>query len=85
MSETGAEQTGVPAVDEALTALDGLEERPVDEHPAVFESVHGALRSVLDRRPGRLTGPDRCHPVACVWTRSWSVADSPAPASTPAS
>lgn len=47
MSETGAEQTGVPAVDEALSALEGLEERPVDEHPAVYESVHGALRAVL--------------------------------------
>ena len=52
MSETGAEQTGVPAVDEALTALEGLEERPVDEHPAVFESVHGALRSVLNGDQG---------------------------------
>jgi len=52
MSETGAEQTGVPAVDEALTVLEGLEERPVDEHPAVFESVHGALRSVLNGDQG---------------------------------
>ena len=52
MSETGAEQTGVPAVDEALSALEGLEERPVDEHPAVFESVHAALRSVLNGDQG---------------------------------
>ena len=39
--------TGVPAVDDALARLTALEELPVDEHPAVFESVHGSLRGVL--------------------------------------
>ena len=39
--------TGVPAVDAALARLEGLEERPVEEHPEVFEAVHGALRSAL--------------------------------------
>ena len=39
--------TGVPAVDAALARLDGLEERPVEEHPEVFEAVHGALRGAL--------------------------------------
>ena len=39
--------TGVPAVDDALDRLTSLEGLPVDEHPAVFESVHGSLRGVL--------------------------------------
>ncbi|GAA2120455.1 hypothetical protein [Nocardioides bigeumensis] len=39
--------TGVPAVDAALARLEGLEERPVEEHPEVFEAVHGALRGAL--------------------------------------
>ncbi len=39
--------TGVPAVDDALARLTALDELPVDEHPAVFESVHGSLRGVL--------------------------------------
>ncbi|MEO5854220.1 MAG: hypothetical protein ABIQ15_17065 [Nocardioides sp.] len=54
MSATGPEElfdspesTGVAAVDEAMVSLHDLDERPVDEHPAVFESVHGALRAVL--------------------------------------
>ena len=52
LGQTGAEQTGVDAVDEALRTLAGLEGRPVDVHPAVFESVHGALRSVLNGDQG---------------------------------
>lgn len=54
MSQTGPEgfsdapeSTGSHAVDEALTSLDGLDSRPVDEHPAAFEAVHDALRAVL--------------------------------------
>lgn len=54
MSQTGPEEfsdapesTGVDAVDEALASLHGLESRPVDEHPVVFEAVHDALRAVL--------------------------------------
>jgi len=39
--------TGLPAVDDALARLGTLDELPVDEHPAVFESVHGSLRGVL--------------------------------------
>jgi len=50
--QTGVEQTGVDAVDEALRTLAGLEERPVREHPAVFESAHGALRAVLNGDQG---------------------------------
>lgn len=45
------ESTGVPAVDEVLAAFDGLEERPVDEHVAVFEQAHERLRRALDAQP----------------------------------
>lgn len=41
------EPTGDAAVDEAMTVLDGLDERPVREHVAVFEAVHGALSDRL--------------------------------------
>lgn len=43
----GLADTGVPAVDDALARLAALDELPVDEHPAVYESVHGSLRGVL--------------------------------------
>ena len=39
--------TGDPAVDEALTRLEGLAELPVREHVAVFDAVHGALQDRL--------------------------------------
>jgi len=39
--------TGDDAVDEALRELDGLAERPVREHVAVLEAVHGALSDRL--------------------------------------
>ena len=39
--------TGDHAVDAALTALEGLDERPVREHVKVFEAVHGALADRL--------------------------------------
>jgi len=47
VSDAATGSTGVDAVDEALTSLDNLGDRPVEEHPAVFESVHEALRAVL--------------------------------------
>jgi hypothetical protein len=40
---------GHPAVDEVLASLDGLDDRPVDEHVAVFESAHDRLRAVLSQ------------------------------------
>ncbi|WP_181407696.1 hypothetical protein [Nocardioides sambongensis] len=43
--------TGIEDVDAALTAVAGLEERPVDEHAATFEEAHGALRRTLDDPP----------------------------------
>jgi hypothetical protein len=45
---TDAESTGHGAVDAVLASLEGLEERPVAEHVAVFESAHDSLRSALN-------------------------------------
>ena len=44
-------RTGDEAVDGVLDSLDGLDERPVDEHVAVFENAHERLRGALDARP----------------------------------
>ena len=52
MSEaTEPEPTGLPAVDEVLASLDRLDELPVAEHVAVFESAHEGLRGALADRP----------------------------------
>ena len=67
--------------------VERLDERPVDEHVAVFERAHEQLRAALDadRRPAsRAPRPDRCRRDACGWTPSWSAAAWPARASTPA-
>jgi hypothetical protein len=39
--------TGDPQVDEALRKLADLAELPLNEHPAVFEQIHGALTGAL--------------------------------------
>ncbi len=39
--------TGDPQVDAALDKLADLAERPLNEHPAVFEQIHGALTGAL--------------------------------------
>jgi hypothetical protein len=39
--------TGDPQVDEALRKLADLAELPLNEHPAVFERIHGALTGAL--------------------------------------
>lgn len=41
-------RTGNEAVDEVLASLEGLEERPLEEHVAVFERAHERLRGALD-------------------------------------
>ena len=41
--------TGHPAVDAVLASLEGLEDMPVHDHVAVFESAHDSLRRVLDQ------------------------------------
>jgi len=40
--------TGDTRVDQVLASLDGLDERAVEEHPAVFEAAHASLRAALD-------------------------------------
>jgi len=53
MSETEPEtpepvRTGVGDVDAVLDSVEALDQRPVEEHPAVFESAHDQLRRSLD-------------------------------------
>lgn len=42
-----AEPTGDPRVDAVLESLTSLGELPVEEHVAVFEAAHDALRGAL--------------------------------------
>ena len=44
-------RTGVERVDAVVDAVSGLDDRPVDEHVAVFESAHDELRRTLDAPP----------------------------------
>ena len=53
-----AEGTGHPAVDAVLASLEGLEDMPVHEHVAVFESAHDSLRQVLDQAADEATAGD---------------------------
>lgn len=46
-------RTGDPAVDAVLDQVDALEQVPVEEHVAVFEAAHEALRGALDGRSER--------------------------------
>lgn len=56
----GPGTTGDPQVDAALDKLADLADLPLNQHPAVFEQVHGALTGALgtldsgtaDYRPG---------------------------------
>jgi hypothetical protein len=41
-------RTGVADVDEVITAVEELEERPIEEHVGVFETAHERLRRALD-------------------------------------
>lgn len=43
----GLPHTGHPEVDAALASLEGLQDKPVEEHAAVFEAAHERLRVVL--------------------------------------
>ena len=40
--------TGDERVDEAVARLDDLDERDVDEHADVYDTIHGDLADVLD-------------------------------------
>jgi hypothetical protein len=43
----GSGTTGDPQVDAALGKLADLAELPLNEHPAMFEQIHGALAGAL--------------------------------------
>ena len=54
-SAADAAPTGDARVDDAVAGLNRLEGRPVDEHVAILEEVHGRLRDILgelDEAPG---------------------------------
>ncbi len=50
------EATGNPTVDAVLESLAGLEDTPVDEHVAVFETAHDTLRGALANAGNPPTG-----------------------------
>ncbi len=50
-------RTGVESVDAVLAAVEQLEERPVEEHVALFETAHESLRRALDSQPPATTTP----------------------------
>jgi hypothetical protein len=50
-------RTGSSRVDEVIRAVEELEERPIEEHVAVFESAQVQLRRALDD-PGDPDDPD---------------------------
>ena len=47
----GPTTTGVPAVDQVLADVDGLDDAPLAEHLGAFERAHDSLRSALDVQP----------------------------------
>ena len=49
--------TGDERVDEAVARLDDLDERDVDEHADVYDTIHGDLADVLD--DAGPTGPEQ--------------------------
>jgi len=48
----GEMATGVAGVDTVVETVEALDERPVEEHVAVFEEAHDQLRRALDAAPG---------------------------------
>ena len=45
-------RTGVEGVDAVITAVEQLEERPIEEHVGVFETAHEQLRRALEAKTG---------------------------------
>ncbi|WP_109693085.1 hypothetical protein [Nocardioides silvaticus] len=43
--------TGIASIDTVLDLVAGLDERPLEEHAAVFEAAHQQLRQALDEGP----------------------------------
>jgi len=52
----GPPSTGHPEVDAVLASLEGLQDKPVEEHAAVFEAAHDRLRAVLSEGAGAPAG-----------------------------
>ena len=46
--DSEATSTGVAVVDDVLASVQALDDRPVEEHVAVFEQAHERLRRALD-------------------------------------
>lgn len=55
--EAPVELTGNAAVDEVLRSMQGLQQRPVEEHVAVFEAAHEKLRAALANAGDGPNGP----------------------------
>lgn len=49
-------EEGTPVVEEVLRSMQGLAQRPVEEHVAVFEAAHEKLRAGLTGAGERTTG-----------------------------
>jgi hypothetical protein len=47
--------SGIASLDSVLDLVAGLDQRPLSEHAAVFESAHAELRRTLDDPPTDLT------------------------------
>lgn len=43
--------TGLDRVDAVVRSVQGLEDRPVDEHVGIYEAAHTELRRTLDEAP----------------------------------
>ena len=57
--QSTGQSTGHPAVDEVLRSMDRLEDRPLEEHVAVFEEAHERLRRTLaGPDPATTEGPE---------------------------
>ena len=50
-------RTGLDNVDTVIAAVEGLEERPLEEHIGVFETAHELLRRALDGQEGPAAPP----------------------------
>ncbi len=50
--------TGIASLDSVLDLVAGLDDRPLAEHAAVFETAHAELRRTLDAPPSEVADPD---------------------------
>lgn len=55
--DPATEATGHPVVDEVLRTMQGLQDRPVEEHVSVFEAAHEKLRAALADAGNPADGP----------------------------